>query len=511
MVIRFNNEKDNRTVPISMSFIENEIKKIPGDYVKIYVYMLFLKQTSIGSAFTLDEIADAININKDTVLKALGYFEAMSNSALSFNMDDQYSKESAKKQSKVRRLSVRTAKKEPVKEYEEDLDYEDSDYDEDNLPKELSEYKHYHSELQAIFSTKELSRSDYEKADEWIEVYGLPVETAIYLASYMVSSKGEKISFAYISKVAQSWSEMGLTTIEEAQEYAEFQNAKKSEAREVLKAIGVYKMPSEAEKALYEKWINQWGFSKDAILEACFDTAKTTSPSFAYLDTILHGYYKKGLFTKNDISASRSGDSKYKEGLSEVLFELGIRSTPNKTYKDMYDKWTTEWKFSHDAVLLATSQCILEGNKAIRALDTKLKDYLTSGLVSPELIKAQMKQKDILNDDLQVVYERAGLDTSISPSARTLYTKWTTLWKLPIELILLAAEQVVTQNNKLQKIDGILQNWRISGINSVSLAKNALKKEHSSPARTTTTKSYDQHSYSETDFAKLIHDFDDED
>ena len=157
--------------------------------------MLYLKHTAVSSAVTLDEIAEAIKINKDTVLKALGYFEAMSDASLSFIMDDQYGKESTKTQTKVRRMSVRTAKKEPVKEYEEDLDY-----DEDELPNELSEYKHYHSELQAIFGAKELSRSDYEKADEWIEVYGLPMETAIYLASYMVSSKGEKISFAYIAK-----------------------------------------------------------------------------------------------------------------------------------------------------------------------------------------------------------------------------------------------------------------------------------------------------------------------
>lgn len=498
MVIRFDDSRDTRTVPISASFIENDFKKIPGDYVKVYIYMIYLKNSSAGSVYTLEEISDAININKDTVLKALGYFEAMGNSALCFKMDENQS-EPVKKQNKIRRVTVHTKK---------DM----TDETEEEYPEDLTYYKHFHSELQAIFSTRELTRSDYEKADEWIEIYGLPVETAIYLASFMEKTKGQKISFAYMSKVAQSWAEMGLTTIEEAQEYAEYQQAKKSEAREILKAIGVYKMPSEAEKALYEKWVTKWGFSKEAILEACYDTAKTTTPSFAYLDTILHGYYKKGLFTKNDISSSRSGESKFREGLSEVLFELGIKSTPNKTNKDIYDKWINEWGFEHEAILLACSQCMLEGNKTVKALDNKLKDYKDKGMLTAQMIKMQMKQKDLLEEDLKIVYERAGLDTNISPSALTLYSKWATLWKLPLELILLAAEQVIAQNHKLQKIDGLLQSWRMNGIISVSQAKKELQKTpNSSTAKQAgNSASYEQHNYSETDFAKLIHEFDDE-
>lgn len=512
MVIKFDNTEDNRTVPISASFIENDFKKIPSDYVKIYVYLLYLKNTAPDSEYSLEDISGAININKDIVLKALGYFEALNDSAILFKMDEEkrVAKEPVKKTGKVRRVLVHAAKKPAVYTNEED---KDSDFDEEEIPGELSYYKQYHSDLQAIFSTRELTRSDYEKADEWIEVYGLPTETATYLASYMSESKGEKISFAYISKVAQSWAEMGLTTIEEAQDYAEFQDAKKSDAREVLKAIGVYKMPSEAEKALYEKWVTRWGFSKEAILEACFDTAKTTTPSFAYLDTILHGYYKKGLFTPNDMRASRGEEIKYRDGINEILFELGLKSTANKTYKELYDKWTNLWGFSHEAILLACSKCMVEGNKTIKALDEKLKDYKDNSILTAELMKAQMQQKDIMDDDIKIVYERAGLDTPISPSARTLYTKWANLWKLPHELILLAAEQVITQNNKLQKIDGLLQNWRINGINTVSLAKKALKKDNASvpyPSSNKTAPNYQQHNYNETDLAKLIHDFDDE-
>ena len=79
-------------------------------------------------------------------------------------------------------------------------------------------------------------------------------------------------------------------------------------------------MPSEAEKALYEKWINQWGFSKDAILEACFDTAKTTSPSFAYLDTILHGYYKKrAVYQKTILARPEVAIINIKKGLAKFF------------------------------------------------------------------------------------------------------------------------------------------------------------------------------------------------
>ena len=43
---------------------------------------------------------------------------------------------------------------------------------------------------------------------------------------------------------------------------------------------------------------------------------------------------------------------------------------------------TGEWKFAHDAILLASSQLHTRRLiRQLRALDTKLKDYLTNGIV----------------------------------------------------------------------------------------------------------------------------------
>jgi DnaD/phage-associated family protein len=59
----------------------------------------------------------------------------------------------------------------------------------------------------------------------------------------------------------------------------------------VLKYLGIHRPPTKAELELYRKWHNQWDFSLNAILQACKETTKTSSPNLGYLDKILENLH----------------------------------------------------------------------------------------------------------------------------------------------------------------------------------------------------------------------------
>ena len=78
----------------------------------------------------------------------------------------------------------------------------------------------------------------------------------------------------------------------------------------IMKAFGLTKRnPNNSEKKMMEKWLMQYGFDLDVIIEACDRTVfQIHEPSFPYADKILSSWKKSGVRTKSDIEqADQSG------------------------------------------------------------------------------------------------------------------------------------------------------------------------------------------------------------
>lgn len=74
-----------------------------------------------------------------------------------------------------------------------------------------------------------------------------------------------------------------------------------SRVQEVLRRIGKYNNPTEAQKEMYLKWANLWKFSHEMILQAADDTINANNPSFGYIDAILTGWQEAGIATPKDL------------------------------------------------------------------------------------------------------------------------------------------------------------------------------------------------------------------
>lgn len=76
-------------------------------------------------------------------------------------------------------------------------------------------------------------------------------------------------------------------------------------AREVLRRLGKYNNPSEAQKEMYAKWQHTWGFSHELILMATDDTVSADNPSFGYLDQILAQWQEQGVRSPESVQQLR--------------------------------------------------------------------------------------------------------------------------------------------------------------------------------------------------------------
>lgn len=116
---------------------------------------------------------------------------------------------------------------------------------------------------------------------------GLPVNVIIMLLQYAVGIG--KSNMKYIEKVAISWANEEIDTIEKAENKIRELSKKQKAWKKVEKIIGIeHRSPTSKENEFANKWINEWNFSEIMIREAyerCVDSKGKYIAS--YMDSII--------------------------------------------------------------------------------------------------------------------------------------------------------------------------------------------------------------------------------
>lgn len=339
-------------VSLPSEFIDKYMLKANGDYIKVYLFMLRNADRLINPEI----IADALELTIKDVERAIAYWcksgiliEKEENIAKLGNGDDFEeilltknlpSKEELEEARRIlnaaneiyrRREITKDAEK---KSEEDNTDEPDTALDEtletqtgDEVKKEenpieeppepkppklpdrslvdLPKLKSDEDFQELVFcvqtyTEKIFSPTDTEKLAYLYDVVGMSKDLLEYIAEISVQ-KGKK-SISYIEKIALSFHEKGITTVEEAKEdNVKFYN----ENRAVLKAFGIYdRVLAPVESRFVKKWFDEYCFSPEIVVEAINRTViNTSSQSFTYADGILTRWYKENVRTLADIKA----------------------------------------------------------------------------------------------------------------------------------------------------------------------------------------------------------------
>ena len=157
------------------------------------------------------------------------------------------------------------------------------------------------------YTEKIFTPTDTEKLAYLYDVVGMSKDLLEYIAEVSVQ-KGKK-SINYIERVALSFHEKGITTVEEAKE----DNVKYfNENKAVLKAFGIYdRVLAPVELRFVKKWFDEYGFSTEIVVEAISRTVlNTSSQSFSYADGVLTRWHNENVRTLSDI---KTQDEKHDE------------------------------------------------------------------------------------------------------------------------------------------------------------------------------------------------------
>lgn len=312
----------NATV-LDNEFIDHYMVRANGEYVK--VYLLLLRHMNQSSGYlSVSELADLLECTEKDILRALRYWKS---EGLLDYLDDTPDDPSPK--STAPSPTASSGLHDVQSGYMTSSIPADSVSDSAALAsttniqqyrsrKERAEFK----ELLFVaeqYLGKTLSATDIDQITYFYDTLNMSAELIEYLIEYCVEN-GHK-SMHYINKVALSWHEENITTVNLAKTSSFLYN---KNCYCVLNAYGIKgRGPAASEIAYIRKWSEEYGFALEVILEACDRTMNSIhQPSFDYTDSILKRWKDKNVRQLKDIDAVDADYRKEKERAKERAKEL---------------------------------------------------------------------------------------------------------------------------------------------------------------------------------------------
>ena len=279
---------------VSDQFIENYMPAANGDYVKIYLYLLYCVKND--KALSVSSLADLFQCTENDIKRALKYWETKGLLVMEENELQEITALSLTNGPSV-------APKVSAKETSPLVNTTPAPEKHNYSAEEMKAFKERSEIRQLLFVCeqyigKQLTRTDLETLLYFYEQLHFSTDLIEYLVEYSVSKN--KRSLRYMEAVALEWHKKGIKTVEEAKMDS------KPYSREcymVLKALGINNHdPLPAEVSYVNRWMKEYGFTIDVILEACSRTImQIHAPKFEYVDGILKSWRASGVRHLSDV------------------------------------------------------------------------------------------------------------------------------------------------------------------------------------------------------------------
>ncbi len=459
------------STPIENLFLMEYLPIAPEVNLRVYLYarMLALHPELGGDT---RELARALRIDEDAVYGAFAYWE---------------------QQGLARRLTDRPPTYELISPRAEGA------FAANPMERDYYAYRDFNASLQALFGAKVIDSHEYRVANDWLNVLGYDQAAALRLAEYGIATSRVKnpspVSvFKRMDKLAAAWADQGCRTLEDVERAIAERDGVNAVAQAVLKRFNLRRAPSLDELECVKRWTGEWGYTEQQIVEACEETTKARTPTFAYLDKIL----------KNRLN----GDEAYWQDAAEALRELGgPQAQPTPEELKRYAALRRQG-FEKGTIVLAAVQCRRKNKRQFEDLEWMLGQWAERGLFAEDAARGYIAGMQEKTRRVRALLEKAGSQRRPRLDDLALYDAWQ--GKYDPALVDFAAGCAAGTQYPMKYIDKLLSEWAAAGVKGVddARARDAAKRAerrteggaHKGAPSKNPALDYAQRDYKEEDF-----------
>ena len=416
--------------PVDNQFIQEYLPSARGDDVRVYLYGL-MRCYHPETEMSLSQMSQDLNLSEEEVSRAFRYWE---------------------RRGLVRRISDQPPAYQFISLRRGAMGVSETQLDPD--------YEAFADSLYGVFDHgRRLHGGEIRTCYEWVEELKLPQEAVLMLLKHMERNKGKNFSIQSAEAVAIQMAQENVRTVEEAEEFLTRDQAVYQGTKAVLKRLGKRNLPSEDQLAMYRKWTAEWGFTPEAIAEACAETAKG-DPSMGFLDGILRNIHERAVPGRKIGEAEVLQAREKADGLKKVLKALGGGAV---TEEGLIWYSGIRAAYPEEMILLAAREC---GRTQGTAEDTEklLDSWKTRGITTAAEAEEYIRQFRARGELLREMRKIWGKDSRTGKKDRALVEEWETELGFSPDAILAAAELAAGAEQPMPYLNSILRDFAGKGI-----------------------------------------------
>ena len=262
-------------------FISEYFCNANGDYIKVYIYLLFL--CKYNCEISALDLSKKLSLPIKTVESALKYWE---------EQDVIIKKNKTYELADLKKVAVN-------KLYTPKLSSSPEEAVENNSKNILRTQAI--NEINNSFFQGVMSPTWYTDIDYLFTKYQFDEDVMVALFRYCFDRQALHKNYLYA--VAEGWSSNNIKTNNDLEKYYLEQEQTTKLKKSISKKLGITRNLSQYEEAYIEKWTKDYNYSMDVLEIALKKTTSKTNFSFDYLDKIISDWHDKSLITSEDVNS----------------------------------------------------------------------------------------------------------------------------------------------------------------------------------------------------------------
>jgi len=259
-------------------FITEYLSEAPGDYIKVYLYLLFLSKYS--KDIKLNDLSKKIALPLNIIQEAIKYWEeaeVVTKKGTGYIVNNIQEIELNKLYSPKITVSKETIQ---------------------NMEKGKSRSSAIEA-INSMFFQGIMSPSWYSDIDLWFKKFEFDEEVMIALFRYCFDKSA--LHKNYVKTVAEAWHGSNIKTFADLEEYDERNEKIKKVKKNITKKLGLTRNLTQYEEAYIEKWLHEYKYDLEIIELALKKTTSKSNPNFDYIDKIITDWYERKLLNSENV------------------------------------------------------------------------------------------------------------------------------------------------------------------------------------------------------------------
>ena len=292
-------------------FFSEYLSSANGDYIKVYLYILFLSK--YDKDIKINDLSKKLALPLKVIQEAFKYWE---------DVGVLVKKHTGYILSNLQEI-------EHLKLYSPKLTSSPEDIEKNSK----NQYRAKAIEnINNQFFQGIMSPSWYSDIDMWFKKYNFDEQVMLALFNYCFDHSA--LHRNYIQVVADSWYKNNIKSFSDLDKYYEKQEKISSLKKAIIKKLGLGRNLTAYEDAYVEKWSIEYGYSLEIIEIALRRTTSKTNINFEYLNKIISDWHDRNFKTAAEIQEYIKNSKEKQENIKDLKKQTNYNNSNQRVYNN---------------------------------------------------------------------------------------------------------------------------------------------------------------------------------